>query len=231
MYAGIETFGKNAVVCGRSKNVGLPIALLLHADGAGETEACQCQCFAVSLEVLSLVYNIDCRTTASRRLTDPQLFRVRHQVVMFDLHFLCTHSRLVYFYGDTQRKCHRFCMKFTRMTMHLLPHEDYNLYKGPTCGCYFTVIHNLTLPVALYKFRVHFSKVKSTRLSTVRASTWLQVKLYFPFLPRNVTLSQLSVSLRTTEMLHAFSLAELHLVKFWLIVAMVTRSFVKHVVR
>ncbi|KAL0274636.1 UNVERIFIED_CONTAM: hypothetical protein PYX00_002723 [Menopon gallinae] len=31
--SGIETFGKNAVVCGRSKNVGLPIALMLHADG------------------------------------------------------------------------------------------------------------------------------------------------------------------------------------------------------
>jgi len=33
---GIETFGKNAVVCGRSKNVGMPIAMLLHADGIGE---------------------------------------------------------------------------------------------------------------------------------------------------------------------------------------------------
>jgi 5,10-methylene-tetrahydrofolate dehydrogenase/Methenyl tetrahydrofolate cyclohydrolase len=31
----VETFGKNAVVCGRSKNVGMPIAMLLHADGAG----------------------------------------------------------------------------------------------------------------------------------------------------------------------------------------------------
>nr|XP_045624056.1 bifunctional methylenetetrahydrofolate dehydrogenase/cyclohydrolase, mitochondrial-like isoform X1 [Procambarus clarkii] len=29
----IETFGKNAVVCGRSKNVGMPIAMLLHGDG------------------------------------------------------------------------------------------------------------------------------------------------------------------------------------------------------
>ena len=37
--AGIETFGKNAVVCGRSKNVGMPIAMLLHADGIGETNA------------------------------------------------------------------------------------------------------------------------------------------------------------------------------------------------
>ena len=38
--AGIETFGKNAVVCGRSKNVGMPIMMLLHSDGIGETEAC-----------------------------------------------------------------------------------------------------------------------------------------------------------------------------------------------
>ncbi|XP_022204288.2 bifunctional methylenetetrahydrofolate dehydrogenase/cyclohydrolase, mitochondrial [Nilaparvata lugens] len=36
---GIDTVGKNAVVCGRSKNVGLPIAMLLHADGKGETNA------------------------------------------------------------------------------------------------------------------------------------------------------------------------------------------------
>lgn len=40
-HVGIETFGKNAVVCGRSKNVGLPIAVLLHSDGIGETEACE----------------------------------------------------------------------------------------------------------------------------------------------------------------------------------------------
>jgi len=30
---GIDTRGKTAVVCGRSKNVGLPIAMLLHSDG------------------------------------------------------------------------------------------------------------------------------------------------------------------------------------------------------
>lgn len=36
---GIETFGRNAVVVGRSKNVGLPIAVLLHADGRNETSA------------------------------------------------------------------------------------------------------------------------------------------------------------------------------------------------
>ncbi|KAJ8935618.1 hypothetical protein NQ318_006461, partial [Aromia moschata] len=32
----ITTFGKNVVVCGRSKNVGLPIALLLHSDARNE---------------------------------------------------------------------------------------------------------------------------------------------------------------------------------------------------
>lgn len=32
-YSEIETFGKTAVVVGRSKNVGLPIAHLLHSDG------------------------------------------------------------------------------------------------------------------------------------------------------------------------------------------------------
>ncbi|PIK60729.1 putative bifunctional methylenetetrahydrofolate dehydrogenase/cyclohydrolase, mitochondrial-like [Apostichopus japonicus] len=30
---GIDTFGKNAVVCGRSKNIGMPVAALLHSDG------------------------------------------------------------------------------------------------------------------------------------------------------------------------------------------------------
>ncbi|GJQ85472.1 putative methylenetetrahydrofolate dehydrogenase [Trypoxylus dichotomus] len=32
----IETFGRNVVVCGRSKNVGLPISLLLHSDARNE---------------------------------------------------------------------------------------------------------------------------------------------------------------------------------------------------
>lgn len=36
---GIETYGKNAVVVGRSKNVGMPISMLLHADGSNETSA------------------------------------------------------------------------------------------------------------------------------------------------------------------------------------------------
>lgn len=38
-FKGVETFGKNAVVCGRSKNVGMPTAMLLHSDGIGETNA------------------------------------------------------------------------------------------------------------------------------------------------------------------------------------------------
>ncbi|XP_035999624.1 bifunctional methylenetetrahydrofolate dehydrogenase/cyclohydrolase, mitochondrial [Fundulus heteroclitus] len=33
---GIPTFGKNVVVAGRSKNVGMPIAMLLHTDGSHE---------------------------------------------------------------------------------------------------------------------------------------------------------------------------------------------------
>lgn len=36
---GVETFGKNAVVVGRSKNVGMPISMLLHADGRNDTYA------------------------------------------------------------------------------------------------------------------------------------------------------------------------------------------------
>lgn len=32
----VKTFGKHAVVIGRSKHVGLPMALLLHADGKGK---------------------------------------------------------------------------------------------------------------------------------------------------------------------------------------------------
>uniref|UniRef100_A0A336LQF1 CSON000968 protein n=1 Tax=Culicoides sonorensis TaxID=179676 RepID=A0A336LQF1_CULSO len=35
----IETFGKNVVVVGRSKNVGMPIAMLMHADGRNDTSA------------------------------------------------------------------------------------------------------------------------------------------------------------------------------------------------
>lgn len=35
-FKGIETFGKNVVVAGRSKNVGMPIAMLLHTDGEHE---------------------------------------------------------------------------------------------------------------------------------------------------------------------------------------------------
>lgn len=30
--SGVETFAKIALVCGRSKNVGMPAAMLLHTD-------------------------------------------------------------------------------------------------------------------------------------------------------------------------------------------------------
>lgn len=36
---GVKTYGKNAVVVGRSKNVGMPMSMLLHADGDNETSA------------------------------------------------------------------------------------------------------------------------------------------------------------------------------------------------
>ena len=50
--AGIETVGKNVVVAGRSKNVGLPIAMLLHTDQNHERPGgksvyvlvCDCAC-------------------------------------------------------------------------------------------------------------------------------------------------------------------------------------------
>ncbi|XP_066250817.1 bifunctional methylenetetrahydrofolate dehydrogenase/cyclohydrolase, mitochondrial isoform X2 [Euwallacea similis] len=37
----IPTFGKNVVVCGRSKNVGLPMVLLLHSDARNELPGCE----------------------------------------------------------------------------------------------------------------------------------------------------------------------------------------------
>lgn len=54
---GIETFGRNAVVVGRSKNVGLPIAVLLHADGRNETNA------------------LDATVTLCHRFTPPEQLR------------------------------------------------------------------------------------------------------------------------------------------------------------
>jgi methylenetetrahydrofolate dehydrogenase(NAD+)/5,10-methenyltetrahydrofolate cyclohydrolase len=36
LFPGIPTLGKNVVVAGRSKNVGMPIAMLLHSDGRHE---------------------------------------------------------------------------------------------------------------------------------------------------------------------------------------------------
>lgn len=54
----IETFGKNAVVIGRSKNVGLPIFMLLHADGRNDTGA------------------MDATVTMCHRFTPPEVLKV-----------------------------------------------------------------------------------------------------------------------------------------------------------
>nr|XP_018913090.1 PREDICTED: bifunctional methylenetetrahydrofolate dehydrogenase/cyclohydrolase, mitochondrial [Bemisia tabaci] len=53
LRTGIETKGKNAVVCGRSKNVGLPIAMLLHSDTHGD------------------ILGMDATTTICHRFTPP----------------------------------------------------------------------------------------------------------------------------------------------------------------
>lgn len=59
--SGIETFGKNAVVCGRSKNVGMPIALFLHGDGLhGDLQG-------------------DATTTICHRYTPPEQLRIYTQ--------------------------------------------------------------------------------------------------------------------------------------------------------
>ena len=42
--SGIPTLGKNVVVAGRSKNVGMPIAMLLHTDGRHERPGGGLQC-------------------------------------------------------------------------------------------------------------------------------------------------------------------------------------------
>lgn len=42
--AKVETYGKNVVVCSRSKNVGLPMVMLLHSDERNELPGiCKCQ--------------------------------------------------------------------------------------------------------------------------------------------------------------------------------------------
>lgn len=66
----IETFGKNAVVIGRSKNVGLPIFMLLHADGRNETGAMDatvtmCHRFTPPSELATLCRHADIIITAT----------------------------------------------------------------------------------------------------------------------------------------------------------------------
>lgn len=66
----IETFGKNAVVVGRSKNVGLPIFMLLHADGRNETGAMDatvsmCHRFTPPEQLKAFCLNADIIVTAT----------------------------------------------------------------------------------------------------------------------------------------------------------------------
>ncbi|ESO08977.1 hypothetical protein HELRODRAFT_109971 [Helobdella robusta] len=51
--SGIETFGKHAVVCGRSKNVGMPIAMMLHSSENATTTICHRHTPADQLEHLA----------------------------------------------------------------------------------------------------------------------------------------------------------------------------------
>lgn len=53
----VETFGKHAVVVGRSKNVGMPAMMLLHADGRNDTCA------------------MDATVTICHRFTPPELLK------------------------------------------------------------------------------------------------------------------------------------------------------------
>jgi methylenetetrahydrofolate dehydrogenase(NAD+)/5,10-methenyltetrahydrofolate cyclohydrolase len=55
--SGIDTFGKNCVVVGRSKNVGMPMAMLMHADGRNDTCA------------------MDATVTICHRFTPPEILK------------------------------------------------------------------------------------------------------------------------------------------------------------
>ncbi|XP_037952160.1 bifunctional methylenetetrahydrofolate dehydrogenase/cyclohydrolase, mitochondrial-like isoform X4 [Teleopsis dalmanni] len=66
----IETFGKNAVVVGRSKNVGLPLAILLHGDGRHESKPMDanvtiCHRFTPPKELAKHCRNADIIVTAT----------------------------------------------------------------------------------------------------------------------------------------------------------------------
>lgn len=68
--ANINTFGKNAVVIGRSKNVGLPIFMLMHADGRNETGAMDstvtmCHRFTPTEELKTLCRHADIIVSAT----------------------------------------------------------------------------------------------------------------------------------------------------------------------
>ena len=52
--AGIETVGKNVLVVGRSKNVGMPIAMLLHSDRNHERPGGETLMFHLIINTLTI---------------------------------------------------------------------------------------------------------------------------------------------------------------------------------
>lgn len=52
--SGIETVGRNVLVVGRSKNVGMPIAMLLHSDRNHERPGGE-------ISVISILFVVACR--------------------------------------------------------------------------------------------------------------------------------------------------------------------------
>ncbi|OWA50998.1 Bifunctional methylenetetrahydrofolate dehydrogenase/cyclohydrolase, mitochondrial [Hypsibius exemplaris] len=62
--SGVDTFGKNAVVCGRSKNVGMPTAMLMHADGCGDATTTICHRHTPNKQMRAFVGLADILITA-----------------------------------------------------------------------------------------------------------------------------------------------------------------------
>ncbi|XP_057358292.1 bifunctional methylenetetrahydrofolate dehydrogenase/cyclohydrolase 2, mitochondrial isoform X1 [Manis pentadactyla] len=89
---GIKTFGKNVVVAGRSKNVGMPIAMLLHTDGEherpGGSEIIWYLSFSAWLISLSIipsssihvVANGDATVTIAHRYTPREQLKIHTQL-------------------------------------------------------------------------------------------------------------------------------------------------------
>ncbi|XP_054680113.1 bifunctional methylenetetrahydrofolate dehydrogenase/cyclohydrolase 2, mitochondrial isoform X5 [Grus americana] len=66
---GIQTFGKNVVVAGRSKNVGMPISMLLHTDGEHERPGGVCK-------LLDCYFEGDATVTITHRYTPKEQLKI-----------------------------------------------------------------------------------------------------------------------------------------------------------